>query len=372
MQVTSFDAGTAATSEARREAFAALGWREQRADPARIPESPASVVAQLGAGHPFYAHGSARAFLVERGGEVVARCLAIANEHARDEAGRQVGYVGFWESRDDSGAARAVLDAACDWLRTAHDVRQVVGPMNFSTWYSYRLSDPATHDRPSLWLEPRTAPHAPALWQAAGFAPAHGYCSMDFDAADQPAPSKLAAIQAAGYTTRAADLDRWDQELRLVFELSLAGFAGNLHYTPVTWEEFVPMYDGVQRIVDPRLVRFVVSPEGEEVAFLFAIPNYARAALAMNGRSGLLGKLAFRRNMRHADTVLLKTVATLPAHRAKGLGNLLTKEVVDAGAAGGRRRMAWMLMHDDNHSTAMAAAAKAGVARRYVLYEREL
>jgi hypothetical protein len=356
--------------------FVELGQRLQRADPYRSPEPRAKANLQISLAHPFFAHGEARCFVAYRDGKAIGRVMAIANEHAldSDDNGRQIGYLGFYElAVDDHTVARELLDAGCDWLRELCDVRRVVGPMNFSTWYSYRLSDPASHSAsPPLWLEPRTPDAYPAQWVAAGFLPVLGYCSMQFDAVDQPRSSKVDALHDAGYRMREVDLDNWEGELQTLFELSLAGFADNIHYTPIEWEEFRPMYDGLERIADPRLVRIAVAPDGSDAGFLFATPNYARSALAMNGRSSLWGKLAFKRNMGAADGILLKTITSLAEHRSVGLGGALTWEAVQAGQKLGYDRMIWMLMYDDNHTRAMADAALATIARRYNLYERSL
>lgn len=69
-----------------------------------------------------------------------------------------VGYVGLFEAKDEQ-AGIAVLKAATEWLYTGglqefEPVRQILGPVNLTTWLQYRLrvdEDPAQ----SMSFEPR-------------------------------------------------------------------------------------------------------------------------------------------------------------------------------------------------------------------------
>jgi len=69
-----------------------------------------------------------------------------------------VGYVGLFEAKDEQ-AGVAVLKAATEWLhagglREFEPVRQILGPVNMTTWLQYRLrvdEDPAK----SMSFEPR-------------------------------------------------------------------------------------------------------------------------------------------------------------------------------------------------------------------------
>lgn len=63
-----------------------------------------------------------------------------------------VGYVGLFEARNEK-AGTVVLKAATEWLRR-EGVRQILGPVNLTTWLQYRLRVD-TDEAPSMSFEPR-------------------------------------------------------------------------------------------------------------------------------------------------------------------------------------------------------------------------
>lgn len=69
-----------------------------------------------------------------------------------------VGYVGLFEAKEQKAGA-AVLRAATEWLRRGgvrqfEPVRQILGPVNVTTWLQYRLRVD-TDKTPSMSFEPR-------------------------------------------------------------------------------------------------------------------------------------------------------------------------------------------------------------------------
>ena len=75
-----------------------------------------------------------------------------------------VGYVGLFEAKNEH-AGTVVLNAATAWLRRGGlrqfaPVRQILGPVNLTTWLQYRLRVD-TDVQPSMSFEPRH----PAFYQ---------------------------------------------------------------------------------------------------------------------------------------------------------------------------------------------------------------
>ncbi|KAG0328202.1 hypothetical protein BGZ99_005868 [Dissophora globulifera] len=91
-----------------------------------------------------------------------------------------VGYVGLLEAKTEQ-AGTAVLKAATEWLkkgglRQFKPVRQILGPVNLTSWLQYRLrvdNDPL----PSMSFEPRHPEFYQACFSQAGFVKAADYYS---------------------------------------------------------------------------------------------------------------------------------------------------------------------------------------------------
>jgi ribosomal protein S18 acetylase RimI-like enzyme len=163
-------------------------------------------------------------------------------------------------------------------------------------------------------------------------------------------PEVEARALQGGTRIRALDPGRFHDELRPMFELSLAAFADNAYYTPIDFGSFVAQYERLRSLLDPELVLLAEDQGSRLLGFLFAYGDPVAA-----GRPTRL---------------VVKTVASAPAARGMGLGSLLLDRVERRGFALGYRSAIHALMHVDNFSMKMSARHRARLFRRYALYER--
>ncbi|KAK3835493.1 MAG: hypothetical protein J3R72DRAFT_215223 [Linnemannia gamsii] len=94
-----------------------------------------------------------------------------------------VGYVGLFEAKNEK-AGTIVLKAATEWLRQGgvhqfEPVRQILGPVNLTTWLQYRLRVD-TDRAPSMSFEPKHPEFYQACFAQAGFVKAADYYSTFF------------------------------------------------------------------------------------------------------------------------------------------------------------------------------------------------
>ncbi|KAG0005427.1 hypothetical protein BGZ79_004844 [Entomortierella chlamydospora] len=95
-----------------------------------------------------------------------------------------VGYVGLFEAKTEQ-AGTAVLKAATQWLKHGglqqfEPVRQILGPVNMTTWLQYRLR--VDNDiQSSMSYEPRHPAFYQGCFAKAGFVKAMDYYSTFFD-----------------------------------------------------------------------------------------------------------------------------------------------------------------------------------------------
>lgn len=353
--------------------FVEVGRRLQVADPARIPASAATTAFRLGPEFPFHAYGEARFFVAERDGEPVARVGAMCNWHADDGAGGTFGYVGLYEAAlDAADATGLLLEAAVAWLRDApRRCRTVLGPIDFSTWYTYRFSVPTEQPVPTLWLEPRTGDHHLALWEAAGFRRCQEYVTtVSTDVALTGRRDAIDAARAQGFRLRPISLRRFEAELQRLYELSRRAFADAPLFTPIGWPEFWQLYGPVRRIIRPELVTIADGADGELAGFQFAFPNLAHAVRAMAGRSSPAATARYLAARRRADSVLLKTIAIDERWRGRGLGSAVSQSSYVAGHELGYDTFYEPLRRVGNDEVArLVARTRAEIVRRYVLLQ---
>ena len=239
-------------------------------------------------------------------------------------------------------ALAAVLEEAIGLLAGV-GCRAILGPMDGATWFSYRIvTEPGT--RPPFLLEPRPDPSVLAALKAAGFAPVAEYVST-------VAPLATLRRGIAGSGTlrlRAFDRERAEDDLRLLYRLSVTGFAGNAFYTPIAEADFRALYTPVLRLLDPEFLLFAEDDAGETLGFAFALPNYAEGQAPRS--------------------LILKTYAALKP----GVGSYLADALHRRARARGFTEVIHAFMHADNRSLKHSQLLGAEVFRRYALFGKRL
>jgi GNAT superfamily N-acetyltransferase len=301
----------------------------------------------------------------------VARLVARRSPSLRDEQGQPLGLLGFFEAMngpEEREGALALLAEGVRWLRET-GAGQIVGPMDGDTWHRHRLNVGPFDDPPFL-LEPYNPSYYPEIWEEAGFQVLASYFSKQVDPAAVVAhlEPRAAAARAAGYQLRPLDRSRFTEELRLLYRLSQAIFAGNFLYTEISEEDFLALYEGSRGLLDPDLVLFARSPQGEDAGFLFAYPDRFRAVAAMRGSRGLFAKLRFLRHRAETDAVDFKTLGVLPEHRRAGLAALLMYEGHQQAQTKGYRLANHCLLREGDPAADLDGGA-GRILRRYHLYQ---
>jgi len=267
--------------------------------------------------------------------------------------GETVGVIGGFQATS-AAAAADVLARAGDELR-AHGCTVAVGPMDGSTWCSYRFVTEAGTEPPFL-LEPVHPPEWPQWWQAAGFAPLAEYYSTvtpDLTPRDERVERTAARLQQQGVVIRPVNLADFEVELGRIHDVSTISFQPNFLYTPLPREEFLAQYRGVRAMLRSELL-LLAEHAGRPVGYVFVLPDL----------------LAARRG-EPVTTVIVKTLAVLPGRAYAGLGAVLLAEVHAAARRLGFTRAIHALMHESNASRNLSAHY-ARTIRRYALFARRL
>ncbi|HBL25777.1 MAG TPA: hypothetical protein DD490_02970 [Acidobacteria bacterium] len=336
-------------------------------DPAYVPQAREDVMAALQRREHLRTQ---RAWVATVDDVPVARLVARRSPSLCDAAGRPLGLLGFFEAREEPEgheAARLLFTEAVAWLQE-NGAGRIVGPMETDTWHRHRLNVGPFDDPPFL-LEPYNPAYYPQIWEASGFEVLEDWLSKQVDPTAVVAhlQPRAAAAREMGYRVQALDLRRLGEELRRVYRLSREIFADNFLYTEIPEEDFLALYGGTRALLDPDLVLFAVSPQGEDAGFLFAYPDRFRAVAAMRGRHGLLAKLRYHRLRDDTEAVDFKTLGVLPGHRRAGVAALLMHEGHLRAQGKGYRAANHCLFRAGNPSGEMDGGA-GRILRRYRMY----
>jgi GNAT superfamily N-acetyltransferase len=313
-----------------------------------------------------------RVFLVSSGGQCIGRVVARVSPTLRDPQGVPLGMLGFFEALDRSQEVGSMLRAALSWLEE-QGVHQVVGPMNGDTWHKYRFNT-GPFDCPPFLGEPYNPPYYPRHWELVGFRPFESYFSTRVDDVSTVVPRfepMLRRVLARGYRLRPIRPERFDDELRMLYDVSREVFPQNLLYEDIDWEDFRGLYSATRSIIDKDLVWFATAPDGQCAGFLFTYRDLHRAVAAMQGRRGPIAKLRFWLRRGGADAVNLKSFGVLPRFRRSGIGVALVCQVYQQMLEMGYHKANLCLIREGNPSGRMDGG-QGRLLRRYVLYTTNL
>lgn len=317
MRVRSFELDPDAMAE-----FVEVPWQIRGEDPDWVPPIRASVRAELSRENPFFRHGRIRNFLALKGARTVGRCSAIIDERLADD-GRPVGMIGYFETEPSYATARALLDAAVAWL-AAEGMGVVWGPMDFGIFNRYRFKTGGFDLQPFLG-EPGNPPFYPRYFERYGFRVLHEYTAWDLDEdqvravqADAAEAARRKEVAGRGYSYRAFDPARFDDEVRTLWELTVACFDAHDGYVPITHEEFAFRYRGMRLFMDPAITLLCQGPGGNMVGASYKYPDWAPLMRELDGE--LDPQLVEEWRERVAvDRAVYHTDMVLPGHRRKGV-----------------------------------------------------
>ncbi len=384
---------TPVRTAADRRAFIDLPFRLYRNAPHWVPPLKNEVAALLDPKkNPFFEHAEVELFLARQGadggGKVVGRVAAIRNRLHEETHHEAVGFFGFFETERDAVIARALLDAAADWLR-ARGLTTVRGPANFSSNDDWGLLVDGFDRDPSIMM-PYNPPSYAELVEGAGFVKAKDILAYELsvntyglspnatvEEMEARIPERLRnferlARERFGVTVRPFDKKNFDAEIERIRELYNGAWEANWGFVPFTPAEFDHLAKQLKPVADFDLVAFV-EVKGETAGFAIALPDLNQALKRMNGSLFPFGWAKGLWYGRKISALRVLTLGVLPRFRRTGAAELLYLYLFRTGV---RKRItsgefSWILEDNLAMRTPMERLG-AEVTKRYRLYDRAL
>ncbi|RAP29402.1 hypothetical protein C2W64_03751 [Brevibacillus laterosporus] len=274
----------------------------------------------------------------------------------------QVGLIGHYAARNGT-AAIELLRMSCRELEKK-GCTIAIGPMDGSTWKTYRLVTKTDGDLP-FFLEPNTPLEWADHFRQDGFEPLAHYISriVDLDRRDlkeeelelekKRYQQLTQRISELGISIRQLDLTRIDEELNRIYGLSTRSFRRNFLYTEISEKEFLKQYAKVISYIQPELV--LLAEHGDRlVGIMFTLPDVMQSQLG--------GSI---------DQVILKTLAVDPEYQGHKIGSFLCKAIYDKAQKLGYQRAINALMIQENRSTRFNSN-EGYILREYTLFAKKL
>jgi len=284
-------------------AFISVPYRLYAGNPFWVPPLRHDVKKRL-TRHPFLNHADVRYFVAWQGREPVGRIAAIWNENYNRFHQCRAGFFGYFEAKNDSAIARALLDRTLEAL-AEKGAEVVLGPASPSSNYEYGLLIEGFDRLPGLTM-PYNPPYYRDFLKDFGFVKAKDLLAYDlnresFNEKRLELFAKLVRRQNE-FQVRAINLMDFHREVGRLRDVYNDAWEKNWGFVPMTDEEFYYEAQALRQIADPRLV-LLVEKGDEAVAFSLAVPDFNLALRHARGRLfpfGLVKILYHARRIRRA------------------------------------------------------------------------
>ncbi|MBP6745486.1 GNAT family N-acetyltransferase [bacterium] len=262
----------------------------------------------------------------------------------------RVEFLNRQNTETNRAAARELLRLATGKAR-AEGHKTLIAPLDGDTWHSYRTIIESSPE-PKFLLEPDSLLSADILKEA-GFHLIAQYSSslIDLSASQATIDATLAKRQRAiesSFSIRHFNSNRFDDEIKDIYELSLKSFENNFLYQPISFEQFAELYRPLSALIKDELV-WLAFDHSKLVGILFALPDRL-----------------------NEGQIILKSVAVHPEFAGLGLASYLLARVHIEAINLGFTRSVQALYKDENRSATLTAGLSSKIIRRYGLFSLDL
>ena len=361
-------------TRSQQKRFVNLPWRIYRDDPCWIPPLVMSQEELLGFRPcPFYEKSRSRSFLATRGAQDVGRITAIVNAGHIERYNEQRGFFGFFECDDDPVAAKALFDAAKDWLH-AQGMTSIRGPANPSLNYECGLLIEGFDTAP-FFMMTHNKPYYAGLVEAQGFGKVEdlyafwGQLSM-LSSLDAKLGVMVEGVKERfGVTVRPLDRSRFDEEVRMFLEIYNSSLSGTWGFVPLTPAEVSHMAASLKHLIVPELA-LVAEVEGRPIGTVFCLLDYNPRIKAINGRLFPFGFLKLLWNKKAIKRMRAISTNVIPEYQAWGVGLVLHAALVPRLFDWGMQEVEFSWVLESNHlSKRTLERGGALVTKKYRIYQ---
>jgi GNAT superfamily N-acetyltransferase len=356
--------------------FIDLQYRLYRDDAIWVPPLRGEQEAQFEPKrNPLLEHCEWQLFLLEDGTEPIGRIMAMVDNLAVDYWKQPIGLFGYFECVPDRAAAGLLLDAACDWLRE-RKMGTLRGPWTF---VSQEWGMVVEGFRPSpVVMAPYNPPYYNDLLEGYGLRKAKDLLCWEVSASDgYQIPARILELTESvarryGIRVRTLEMGRFEDEVKLIQDLSNSSLSDNWGYSPVTEAEVRATARDLRPVIQPKAVLFAEDERGRAVGFAIAIPDVNHLLKGLHGSLWPLGWLKLLTGIPSLRRYRMFALGVIPEYQGKAIDSLLYRNLYETLF----HPDLWMEVNyvlEDNY--AMVNAIKklgAKPLRRYRVYEMQI
>ena len=283
--------------------------------------------------NPLLEHCTYQLFLLEDKGNAIGRIAAFMDMLALDFWKQPIGLFGYFECIQNPQAARLLLETACAWLKE-RGMKSMRGPWTFVSQEWGMVVEGFT---PSPIV---MAPYNPAFYNEYlmdfGLQKVKDllcwYVSAQEGYHIPPRILELTDTVAKRYGihVRPVDMHRYEDEVKLIVELSNSSIIDNWGYSPVTEAEVQATARDLKPVVQPKAVLFAEDAKGRPVGFAIAIPDVNSLLKGLNGSLLPFGWFKLLTGIPRLKRYRMFALGVIPEYQGKAVDSLLYRALYES------------------------------------------
>lgn len=323
---------------------------------------------------PFWQHAKKQLFIAQEDGVTVGRIAAIINDGHNKHWHDKTGFFGFFDCEDNPAAAKALVDAAAEWLKQ-NGMQAIRGPMNPSTNHTCGVLTDNFDQMPFIMM-PYNHPYYDGLLKSAGLEKVKDLVAFERTDKDDFSPRMQKIIERIlknpSVKLREINLKNFGEEVKMIRNIYNAAWAENWGFVPITEAEIDDTAKQLKMIVRPELT-CVAEIDGAPAAFAISIPNMNRVLKVLGGSINPFKLPQALLKWRRIKDLRMIMLGVHPDHRKRGLELLLINNIVKQGLEKGwnRAELSWML-EDNKAIISVIEESGCHKTKTYRIYERAI
>lgn len=295
-------------------------------DPFFVPPLIKDMGEKFSDKNPFFLDAKARYFLAKMDRRTLGRVAVIINRRHNEFHRDKVGFFGFFESIDNFGIARYLLDKVSEVLKE-EGMDTVRGPMNFSTNEECGFMIEGFNE-PPLLMTPYNPPYYNDLMEKYGMKKVKDLYAYICKIPEE-LPEKILRVadiaEKRGVRVHPIDMKKFKFEMMVFREIYNSAWQRNWGFIPITIEETNYLAERLKPIVLPGLT-LIAEKDGEPIGFLGVLPDLNFILKKMQGKLNpftILKAIYYFKKIRYLRLLLLGIKSE---YRNKGVDALLFRE----------------------------------------------
>ncbi len=268
-------------------------------------------------------------------GDIVGRICAIVNHRANEAWNKSGGRFGFFDFIEDIEVARALLDAATEWLK-AKGLNEIEGPLGFTDMDEEGMLIEGYEELGTM-ATLYNFPYYPEFMDKLGYSKAADWVEFLLGIPN-PIPERI--VKFADIVERKNNLkvirpkntkelvaQGWADKIFKLINKEYAKLYGFTEMTERQINHYVKMYISLARV---ELIALVADQEDNLVGFGIALPSLSKALQKSKGRLFPLGWFHMLRALKskHAEIIDLMLIAVAGKYQNKGLTAIIMHEII--------------------------------------------